>query len=127
MLGGTRLLVVRDGVVRIIGKRGQVDFESPVASLTVRLTRTKTVELKSDETSAIVYGISELTRLPKELDELAVRELQSTEVDGKHNATVIGPGPTGFTPLIPLKDLIGAVKASRAVADALHERGARKP
>lgn len=125
MAGGVRLLVVRDGTVRIHGKQGRVDLDAAVASVSARLTRTKSVELRSAEGSLMVYGISELTRIPKELDGLAVRELESTLVDGKHDALVVGPGPTGFTPVFPLKDLLGAVKASRAIAEAMHERGAR--
>lgn len=125
MAGGVRLLVVRDGTARILGKGGRVDLDTAVESLAVRLTRTKTVELRSETGSVIVYGISNMTKIAKELDDLAVRELETTVVDGKHDALVIGPGPTGFTPLFPLKDLLGAVKASRAVADAMHERGAR--
>lgn len=126
MAGGIRLLVARDGRVRILGKEDRVDLDEAIEGLTARLTKTKTVELRSDSGSVIIYGMTDRPRIHKDLDNLAVRELETTVVDGKHNALVVGPGPTGFTPMFPLKDLLGQVKASRAVADGLHERGARE-
>lgn len=115
--GGTRILVVRDGTVRILGKQGRVDLDVGVDDLTARLTRTRTVELRSPETAVIVYGLTDVTKVPKELERIAIEE-------SSEDAELIGPAPAGALGVYSLKGLAGQARTSRAIADALHARGA---
>lgn len=115
LAGGVRVLVVRDGTVRILGKKGRVDLDARVGELTARLTRTRTVELRSETGSLIVYGFSEMTNVASELEELAARESAGAEL--------IGPTPAGALGFLSPKQVTGAAAVSRAIADALHERG----
>lgn len=101
--GGVRVLVVRDGVVRLFGTKGRIDLEVPVQALTVRLTKTKTVELRANGSSVIVYGFSKLTAVANELQQIAHHQSLGAEY--------IAPSAIG-------------AKTSRLLADALHQRGA---
>jgi hypothetical protein len=114
--GGIRAFVVRDGIVRILGKRGRVDLEVPVASLTARLTRWRVVELRSGSGSVVVYGFTETTKVPDEVAEIAAREADGAEL--------IGPAPAGALGFYSPKQVTGAAAISRALAEALHARGA---
>lgn len=100
--GGQRVLVVRDGAVRLLGKQGRVDLEVPVQALTARLTKTRTVELRANGRSMIVYGFSQLSAVPTQLQQLAH--------DQSFGAEFIGLSATG-------------AKTSKALAEALHRRG----
>lgn len=102
-MGGQRVLVVRDGFLRILGKQGRVDLDVPVQQVTARLTVTRTIELRAPGKSMIVYGFSQLSAVPRELQQLAH--------DQSLGAEFIGLTATG-------------AKTSRALADALHRRGA---
>lgn len=113
-LGGMRVLTVRDGVVRLQGKNG-TDLESEVAALTARLTRTRTVRLESAAGSAYIYGFAQLSKLPDALSQIVIRESAGAEL--------IGPCPPGALGVMSPKNVTGAAKVSRALADALHERG----
>ncbi|TCP40760.1 hypothetical protein EV191_12810 [Tamaricihabitans halophyticus] len=123
MVGGVRILVVRAGTVRILGTKGRVELDVTVPDLAARLTRTRTVELRSAAGSAYVYGVPDATRIRKELQELATHELNTAAADAQDDIEVLGPVPTGFTPLIPIKALTGQVRLSRTLTDALHRRG----
>lgn len=114
--GGMRVLALRDGTVRILGKKGRIDLEVAVHELTARLTRTRTVELRSGTGSVIVFGVLQLGRIPNELERIAVLE-------GGYDAELIGPVPTGFLGVYSPGNVTGQAKASRALADALHARG----
>lgn len=115
-VGGSRVLVVRGGTVRILGKGGRVDLEAGVGELTARLTRTRTVELRAGETSMVVYGTSDVTRVRGELERVAIDE-------SSEDAELIGPAPAGASGVYSVKGLKGQAEASRAIADALHARG----
>ncbi|MQA74790.1 MAG: hypothetical protein GEU88_10700 [Solirubrobacterales bacterium] len=116
LAGGVRVLVVPDGTVRILGKKGRVDLDAAVGELSARLTRTRTVELRSDAGSLIVYGFTEMTKVATELEEIAARESADAEL--------IGPTPSAlFLGFLTPKDATEPATASRAIAEALHERG----
>lgn len=114
-VGPVRVLVVHDGRVRLHDKNDRVDIDVPVDQLTARLTRTRTVHLRWPEGSAIVYGISEMTRLKGQLKEIVEREGEGAEF--------IGTTPVGALGVYSPKNVTGTAAASRAVAQALHERG----
>ena len=114
--GGIRVLVARDGIARLLGRRGRVDLEVPIASLTARLTKWRVVELRSDSGSVIVYGFTEITKVSAELEEIAAREADGAEL--------IGPAPAGALGFYSPKQVTGAAAVSRALTEALHERGA---
>ncbi|MGH3097237.1 MAG: hypothetical protein ACRDMV_14715 [Streptosporangiales bacterium] len=101
-MGGQRVLVVRDGFLRILGKQGRIDLDVPVQQATARLTVTRTVELRANKSSAIVYGFSQLSAVPRELQQLAH--------DQSLGAEFIGLTATG-------------AKTSRVLVEGLHRRG----
>ncbi|MEU3269322.1 hypothetical protein ABZ639_00665 [Saccharomonospora sp. NPDC006951] len=124
MLGGVRLLVVRDGVARLLDGKGTTDLDVAMGELTVRLTRTKTVELRTDSVSAYVYGIPDATRIREDLKQVIARELDLATGGGTREVAVLGPVPSGFTTLMPIKELAGQIRMGNALAEALRQRGA---
>ncbi|MBC3194491.1 hypothetical protein H7X46_25920 [Pseudonocardia sp. C8] len=115
MAGRHRVLTVRDGRVRILGRQGAVDLDAPVGAVTARLTRTRTVELRTDATSVYVFGVLELGNLHRELQQIAA--------DASAGAELIGPEPSGFLGIYSPKAVTGTARISSAIAEALHERG----
>jgi hypothetical protein len=115
MGGRHRVLTVRDGQVRIRGKQSAVDLDAPVSALTARLTRTRTVELRTDTVSVFIFGIMELGAIH--------RELQQIVADESAGAELIGPVPEGVLSVYSPRAVTGTAKVSRALAEALHERG----
>ena len=116
-LGRVRLLVVRDSKLRLLDKDGKVELESPLDDLTVRLTRTRTAELRAPAGSALLFGVNEETKLDPGLVELAAGESEGAEL--------LGPTPTGALGVLSPKAASGPAKVSRASVEALQERGAR--
>lgn len=125
LLGGVRILVVRDGTVRLLGKKNRVDLDAPVHTLTARLTRTRVVQVRSATTLSIVYGLSEMTRLTKDLQAIVLREGHDA-VQQSEDAEFIGPVPAGMVPAMSPRHVIGLAQAGRAIADGLHTRGVRE-
>ncbi len=116
-LGRVAVLVVRDSELRLLDKQGGVEFECALGDLSARLTRTKTAELRTPAGSAFVFGVTEETRLDPGLEALAVRESEGAEL--------LGPTPTGALGVLSPKAATGPAGVSRAIVEALHERGAQ--
>lgn len=113
--GGVRVLVVRDGIVRLFGKNGRVDLDVAVGDLVAALTRTRVVELRSASDSLFIYGITDMTRITRGLQEVVVRESDGAEL--------IGPAPSGHLGFLSPKTPIKQAQTCRAILEALHHRG----
>jgi hypothetical protein len=116
LMGRMGVLVVRDGGVRVLGRKGRVPLDVAASALTARLTRTGTVALRSGGTSMIIYGVAELGNLHTELRRILIDESQGAEV--------VGPAPTGVLGVYSVRAVTGPAKISRALAEALHAHGA---
>lgn len=117
MMGSAHILVVRDGTVRILDKNDTPVFENPVTAVTARLTKSRVVHLQSGAESTIVYGMTDITRLPKSLRAIADREAV--------NAQLIEPAKTGALGVYSPKGVTGAAALSRQILEGLVERGAQ--
>lgn len=113
--GRNRVLTVRDGELCIRGRKGAIDLEAPVDAVTARLTRARTVELRTDTASVFIFGSLELSKIHRELQEIV-----ADESDG---AYLIGPVPTGALGMYSPLTVVRQVDTSRAIVEALHERG----
>ncbi|OEV04517.1 hypothetical protein [Streptomyces oceani] len=113
-MGGHRVLTVRDGRVRVLGRKG-VDLDVPVREMTARLTRARAIEVRAPEQSAIIFGVLELGNLHTELRQILVAESEGAEL--------IGPAPTGFLGVYSPKAVTGQAQVGRAITEALHARG----
>ncbi|HVX47503.1 MAG TPA: hypothetical protein VHC49_26680 [Mycobacteriales bacterium] len=118
--GGVRILAFRDGVFRVLGRKNRIDIDTPINQLTVRLTRTRTVELSSPGGSGFAYGVPDDTKLRGELVDIARAELDRMGEDGE----LLGPIPTGWAGPASLRALRGQIQVSKELTEALHARGA---
>ncbi|AXK34963.1 hypothetical protein DVA86_22270 [Streptomyces armeniacus] len=116
LVGRMGVLVIRDGTVRVLGRKGSVPLDAAVGALTARLTKTGSVELAADGQSMVIYGVADLGNVHQELQQIII--------DESHGAELIGPAPTGVLGVYSLKAVTGPAKISRALTEALHARGA---
>lgn len=115
--GGVRVLVVRDGSVRLHGKRGRLDLDCRIGEISARLTKTRTVELTHTGGVCYVYGFSDITSVAAELTEIVLREGPGAEV--------LGPVPSGALGVLSPRQVTGAAQVGAMLAEELHRRGAR--
>lgn len=116
-LGGARVLVVRDGRLRVLDADGRAAVDVPLSTVRARTTVVKTIRLSWDGGGATIYGLVPRTaHYPPALEEVA------------HQQTDIGPGElvaSGWAPgqrprLAVARD---ANAETRRILAALRSRG----